>query len=303
MWNNIIGHERQKEQLTRAIDSNNIPHAYLFSGINGIGKKLVAKRAAKFLLNQTTESHPDLVQIAPENNTITIDQIREVKNQLKFSPLEGSRRVIIVDQAELMNTNAANAALKILEEPPPGNHFFLITATPSQLLPTIISRCQKLNFSPLTNKELTEYLIANHGYSGQQAEAAAAISEGSIERALNITPDLIDQIIKELFRALNAKSTEEILEVSSRWASDKEALANILHIIHRTFHTALLQKTGPLYGSEINSNDKLTDLIKNNNSIENLIEKCNSINKTHSYVTRTYNKQLMFEQLLFTLAK
>lgn len=320
MWQTITGHNRQKEQLKRAIRSNNISHAYLFSGIDGIGKKLTANVAAAALLcteltdevvpcgkcpncqKFQTGTYPDLIQVNPENNRITIDMIRDVKSGLRFSPLEGDRRVIIVDRAELMNANAANAALKILEEPPPGNHFFIITATPSRLLPTIISRCQKLEFSPLTNSELEECLTANHGYSKSQATAAGEISEGSINRALSITPELIDSVTEGLYKILATPTTRGILEISNDWASEKDEIENTLHILHRSFHNALLRKSR---GEAENSRetDKLTALIESKNETHRLLDKCSSINRTHSYVTRTYNKQLMFEQLLFTLAR
>jgi DNA polymerase-3 subunit delta' len=319
MWNRIIGHERQKEQLKRTIRSSNIPHAYLFAGINGIGKKLTAHSMAAALLckeplENTTPcekcsscqkflsgTHPDLLEIEPENRMIKIDLIRNIKDQLKFAPLEAERRIVIIDQAEFMNTNAANAALKILEEPPPGNHFFIITATPSQLLPTIVSRCQKMEFSPLTINELQNYLISQCSYTKNQAAVASAIGEGSIERALSITPELTDAVTQNLYTVLASPTIEGVLELSNDWASEKDEIDNILYILHRCFHNALLKRSGVNTGnsSEVS---KIIDLISSKNEAERLVEKCNLINKSHPHVARTYNKQLMFEQLLFTLA-
>lgn len=317
MWNKIIGHEKQKEQLKRTIKSKNIPHAYLFAGTSGIGKKLTAQITAATLLCSTdgnvpcgncpnchklaNNMHPDMTEIGPENNQITISLIREIKNQLRFPPLEGEKRAIIIDQAELMNANAANAALKILEEPPPGNHFFIITAMPSQLLPTIISRCQKLDFSPLTDKQLEEYLVTNRGYNKSQAKLAVEISEGSINKALEITPELINSVTDELYQALKSPRASNILELSAEWAGAKEEIENILYIIHRCFHNALVIKAQGSGQSSGNIN-KTGEMIASKNNSNQLLDKCNLINKSHSFITRTYNKQLMFEQLLFNLA-
>lgn len=352
MWQTIIGHENQKEQLRRAIAGGNVPHAYLFSGIDGIGKRFTAHAAAAALFcNQpnkdvtpcgkcescrklASKTHPDLVELAPENNQITIDLIREIKNQLKFPPLIGGRRIIIIDQAELMNPNAANAALKILEEPPSGNHFFLITCAPHLLLPTIISRCQKMQFSPLTNGEIENYLTSHHRYSAEQARMAAGTGAGSIGRALSMTPELIGSVTQEFTQLLRSGAASGVLELSAKWASEKSNIENILYILHRCFHNALLASEigtspspqsspphptlsprgegishqpprgeGVSYQPAGGEGDQcsLAGLIRSKNGPIRLAEKCDLINKAHSYTTRTYNKQLMFEQLLFSL--
>lgn len=322
MWKTIIGHERQKEQLRKAIVSNSVPHSYLFSGISGIGKRLIAREAAMALLcagnskngeacgncpicqKTLTGTNPDLLEIAPENGVITIDVIREIKNQLRFSPMNGICRSIIIDQAEMMNANAANAALKILEEPPAGNHFFLITATPTQLLPTIISRCQKIEFSPLTDRELIEHLTKQHSYTSEDAAAAARVAGGSIEKALNITPELIDSVHSDVHQLLKSYSATGVLEISEKWASDKENLEKILYVLHRVFHEALLDATKKEQASVQNNagQDGLIKFIRSKYDSNQLAIKCSAINRLHAQINRTYNKQLMFEQLLINLA-
>lgn len=308
MWNKIIGHERQKEQLRRAIASGNVPHAYLLSGVDGIGKKLVAFAAASDMLGAPLtdgQFHPDMIVIRPEKEEITIAMIRDVRDQLKFAPLKGARRITVMDQAETMNASAANAALKILEEPPSGNHFFLITSTPSNLLPTIISRCQSLQFSPLTNEQIEACLVKYHGYLPEQARLAAAISEGSMGRSLTITPELIDSVVTDLKKILSSKQASDILEISAKWYAEREkkgAIEDILYIIHKCFHNALVQKSGTRKKNTETEIERLTSLILSNNDMTQLMKKCDQINRAHAQIARTYNKQLMFEQLLFTLA-
>lgn len=320
MWSTIIGHKREIGQLKQAILGRNIPHAYLFSGIEGTGKHLVAKAAAKALLCSDLKkdlapcencsnchkfnnlSHPDFLEIKPENMEITIGLIRDVKNRMKFSPSEAKKRVIIIDPAETMNQNAANAALKILEEPPENNHFFLITSAPDRLLPTIISRCQKITFSPLLIDEIEAFLIKG-GLSKEDARLNAGMSEGSINMALSLSPEVIDRITGELLHLLSAPSSSELIDLSSRWGAAKDELDQITYIIHHLFHTALIKGAiGDSTKAHTDTSRQIVELLSRKNSPERLIEKCNLINRTHFAIEKTYNKQLMFEQLLFTLA-
>lgn len=299
MWNTIISHKKQLEQLHRAIKNANLAHAYLFTGIDGIGKRLTAKTTAlaltcKNLRDDVTPCltctscqkimkgfHPDVLEIAPENSQITIGKIREIKEKLRFSPLEATRRIIIIDAAESMNANAANAALKILEEPPTNNHFFLITSTPEKLLPTIVSRCQKIEFSPLTNAQIIEFLEKRSGLDPETAKKSAEISEGSLATALTMSPELIDSTITTLKNLISNPTATDVIKTSEEW-SNKEEIGQILYIIHHFFHDELLRC------AEKAKSVRFT-------------EKCQLINKAHTDATRTYNKQLMFEQLLFTL--
>ncbi len=320
MWQKIIGHTKQIDQLKKAALSGKLHHAYLLTGIDGIGKRLVASTCAKSILcqKQTKEgnacnkcescikweagTHPDYIYIEPDGAVIKIDQIRNIKDQLKYPPLVGKHRTIIIDYSEKMNPNAANAALKILEEPPAGNHFFLITSTPNQLLPTIVSRCQTIAFSPLTPSEIEGYLTADGNLSGKEASLAATMSEGSIGRALSITPELIDQVIQNFSKALRARSASALMELASSWAGEKEEIDNILYVLHRTFHNALLLSSGNSIPSGTNEALELAQWIAAQNNSGRLREKCTQINASHAQAARTYNKQLMFEQLLFTLA-
>lgn len=315
----IISHKKEITQIKQAISTNNIPHAYIFAGISGIGKRMVANYFAKILLcnepasltnsknsecNQCKNcemfeagSHPDIIVIEPEKDKITIDRIRTIKEKMKFAPYQASKRVIIIDSADTMNTNAENAALKILEEPPPNNHFFLITETPHRLLPTILSRCQRLDFSPIASRDIASFLITEKNYTEEDAIKSAYLSQGSIGRALLINPELVDEIGNDITSIIEKRSASLVLEAANKWASYKDDLPNILYIIHNYFLSALKSKT-----SQINADHFSTQKITAANSMSKLIDKCNLINKYHYLSTTTVNKQLMFEELLFTLA-
>jgi DNA polymerase-3 subunit delta' len=196
----IIGHTRQIRILQSALKAGKLPHAYLFEGQDGVGKRKVALALAqavqcerhgedacgKCLPCQKVEDyiHPDVWWLAPEKNSIRIDVIRELQKDMSFEALEGNHRVVIIDEAEKMLHNAANAMLKILEEPPSATTMVLITPTPQQLLPTIVSRCQRLAFGPLT-KEMARKVIAKHMEDDQRVvNLLASLSGGSPGRAM-----------------------------------------------------------------------------------------------------------------------
>jgi DNA polymerase-3 subunit delta' len=160
-FNDIIGHDRPVQVLKRALAGGTVAHAYLFSGDEGIGKRMTARAlaAAVNCLERGPEggcgtcpscrkvaagSHPDVHLLAPDGAEIKIDQIREVQSDLSLCPFEGAKKVLIVDGAETMNDASSNALLKTLEEPPGETVIILVTSRPQGLLPTIRSRCQEV---------------------------------------------------------------------------------------------------------------------------------------------------------------
>jgi DNA polymerase-3 subunit delta' len=130
-------------------------------------------------------AYPDVVVIEPEESgSIKIEQIRSAVAQTAYRPFEGRFRLIIVDQADAMGTDAQDALLKSLEEPPPHSVFVLVSSRPDTLLPTVRSRCSRLRFGRLSTAEITRALVANHGYTDADARATAARAGGSLGRAL-----------------------------------------------------------------------------------------------------------------------
>ena len=129
--------------------------------------------------------HADVMMIAPgDTGAIKIDQIREATERAAYRPFEGRRRVVIIDDADALVIEAQNALLKTLEEPPSASVFVLVSARPDMLVPTVRSRCQRLQFGRLTAAEVAALLMRAHGYSEENARAAAAAADGSVGRAL-----------------------------------------------------------------------------------------------------------------------
>lgn len=184
LFDSIIGHSRLKEQFARLIDEDRIPHAMIFVGPAGIGKTLMAIAVASALVGRRV--FPDLASregeavagdkddafyLAPMGAMLKVDQFRQLQGELALQGEAGRRRVCIIDHVETMNTEFANRMLKILEEPPSGVCFILITDQPDLLLPTIISRCARFTFDPVGDDEMRQGLRRLRGDGGNWDEA------------------------------------------------------------------------------------------------------------------------------------
>lgn len=202
MWTPIIGHVAQVAQLQRALESRQLAQAYLFSGPQGVGKALVARTLASAVIGRSVQElkealplaphdnrlardqHPDVIwlRVLPDKSEISMEQWRAVEAKVQFQALEGDRKVIIIDDAELMSGSVANACLKTLEEPPANTHFILVSHDAGRLLPTIRSRCQQMVFAPLSIEVVSQW-IKTQGADPVTAQRAAHLSQGSFQRA------------------------------------------------------------------------------------------------------------------------
>lgn len=215
----LIGHEKAERELLRLYQSGRLPHAILLSGPRGIGKATLAFRFARFVLagpEGGSATTADSLAIDPQSGTfrrvaagghadlltveraydprrrrlrgeIIVDDAREIANFLRLTAAEGGWRVVVVDGAEEMNRTAANALLKILEEPPRRALLLLVSHSPGRLLPTIRSRCRRLPMSALPPPAVAR-LIEHHRpqLDSEDAAALAELSGGSIGRALDL---------------------------------------------------------------------------------------------------------------------
>jgi DNA polymerase-3 subunit delta' len=194
-----------------------LPGAMLFTGEEGIGKKLFALEVARALncrtpkdregcgvcsscvrirrLNYPTRDdadewtqiiwtdHPDVGLVVAPKRVLRVEQMRQIEKEANFRPFEGKARVFLIDEADKLNDASANALLKVLEEPPRTSHLILITARPAMLLPTILSRCQMIRFSPLTPAEIESHLVKTD-IDMKTARLRARAAGGSMGRAL-----------------------------------------------------------------------------------------------------------------------
>ena len=220
--------------------SQRVPHALLFVGPPGIGKK---KTAFAFLqaLNCERElgegcgscrccerierlTHPDVLLVSPDGGAIKIGQVREVISTLSLRPLEARWRAVVVDGAELMTKEAANAFLKTLEEPPPQVVIILVASRLDALPLTVSSRCQIVKFSPLRDEEVEEVL----GRLGVEDRGLVALAEGSPGRALELGES---REMGEMLQKTLRGGIKEVLEVGERLGRDREGAKKFLGLL------------------------------------------------------------------------
>ena len=205
MWDSVLGHEQNKEFLQNFLQREARPHALLFCGAEGLGKKKLALEFAKTflclngkgddgceacrLLNfaDGNVSHPDfiLVERLPEKRDLSIEQMRELAKQAAFAPVLSKNKICIVEDADRLTEAAANSFLKLLEEPPAGWLIILLASSEDKLLTTILSRVVKLRFNPLAVADVKQLLL-ERGVDANASEVLARISEGSVGTALNL---------------------------------------------------------------------------------------------------------------------
>ncbi len=234
----IIGHKRPLRILERMIREGRIPHALLFEGPEGIGKKKVALWFLEALNCRKAPgegcgrceqceriqrlSHPDLYLLTPEGESIKIEQIREASNILRFRPLEGRWKALVVEDAERMTPEASNAFLKTLEEPTPWTLIILIAQSADSLLPTVRSRCQKIRFFPLKEGEVRE-VLKRLGVKG----SPSALMWGSPGKAI--------RMLQEDFSPLLSKAQEGglsgIFDLSEELGRDRERAMRFMEFL------------------------------------------------------------------------
>lgn len=207
VWAAVEGHEKTRARLLRLLSEKRVPHALLFSGPQGVGKKKAAlATAAAFLCLDpkgglacgacdsckalAAGTHPDFFAVLPETSgkaarSVKIEQIREMRGAVARTPKFSTRRAVLLDDAETMNDAAANALLKTLEEPPGDTLFLLVTGARQALLPTIVSRCTIIPFAPLHDGAMARVLAA-HDVPEELCGSLIALSDGSAGRALRL---------------------------------------------------------------------------------------------------------------------
>jgi len=215
----IIDQKRPVRLLTAAILSGNLPHAFLFTGLEGTGKKTAATAFAmacnciklqKHSVNSSdkdipaarldnnviepcgrcrsckkiiSKNHPDIHIVKPAGDILKVDQIRELCRKLALKPNEARIRIAVIADAHRLNAEAGNTLLKTLEEPPEHTVFILTALQTSDLLPTITSRCQHIRFNPISRNSLQTYIENHFGLASGQASAIASMAGGSMTLA------------------------------------------------------------------------------------------------------------------------
>lgn len=234
----LIGHDAAEALLLQDFTAGKLAHGWIISGPRGIGKATLAYRFARSLLagehpadlrpghpvwlRMAAGSHADLLVIEPLYNArkeefardITVTQAREIEKFLSLTPGEGQWRVVIIDPADALNANAANAILKILEEPPPQAILLLISHNPGRLLPTIRSRCRQLRLSPLNYEQFAAVMRhVEPDIGGSVLGALAQLSGLSPGDALELHAQQAIALYGQLLEPLQTLPEMDLLKV------------------------------------------------------------------------------------------
>lgn len=250
MFNNILGNDKIKELLTNSVKNNKISHSYLFIGIEGIGKKLIAKEFAKMILcidenkycgscksciEFDTDNNPDFKIIEPDGNSLKIEQIREFQSKVAEKPIISNKKVYIINDSDKMTTEAQNCLLKTLEEPPEFVTIILIGSNENTFLSTIKSRCMILHFNKIQNDEIKKFLEENY-QNKVNSKIMLDAFQGSIGKALQIQDKQEEyEKIEKIIYSLENKDKIDILKMSEPIYKAKEEKFDILDYMNIVF--------------------------------------------------------------------
>jgi len=285
LWNRVVGHERVVGALKRAADNDSPHHAYLILGPAGIGKMSIARLFAKALVcsapahrpcgecipcrQAEAGTHIDLSIESPEgpSRTINVSQVREIQRRLSYRQVGERCRVVIIEDAGVMNVDAQNKLLKTLEEPPQRTILVLCALHPGQLLATVRSRCQKLSLGPVPTERLEGWLLDHHDTSPERAKRAAAGARGLPGRAIALLDPELDEARCERIRTLVAcaeGNREEIMGLISAVQRNREESRITLELLEELIRDAAVRATGattrPLHDEFIVTSGPLTQL-------------------------------------------
>ncbi|MBI3944501.1 MAG: DNA polymerase III subunit delta' [Armatimonadetes bacterium] len=353
----LVGHERPAALLQGSLRSGRVSNAYLFVGEEGIGKTALALAFARALLCESPEAppdrgiceacgtcpachltalgnHPHLRVIAPDGERIKIEQMRDLRHDVALTAFGGARRAYIILAAQAMTEESANCILKTLEEPPPGVTLILVTESLSQLLPTIVSRCQLLRLRPALPAAVEALLVERHGVAPHHARFIADFSGGRAgwavraarrpailevrERLLHLLVRLPDAQSVEVFRA-----AEEVRALAGELGAEAEEAASpdgapggassedrmvraqagaLLDIARSWFRDLLVLKLART--RDLINTDRRSELaaLAPRYPVAGLLEALDAVVRTRRYLSRSANVSLALEALMSRLS-
>jgi len=314
------GQERAKRFLKELVRTGHVPHAMLFSGMAGTGKKALAVEFAK-LLNCLSPldsgccdvcdscrkmdggHHPDVIWVKSEGTFIKLDQVRSLKERMRYRPFEGKWRVIVMQDAQNLKEEAGNALLKLLEEPPGQNIFLLTVLEPQMLLSTIVSRCCHVRFQPLEETLVEGHLVSALNIPPARAREIARLAEGSLDRATWLAEE--DRIrhwteLLETIHGLGDLPMIDFFPLVNRWAQKTEDLEHDLECIKLWVRDLVLSRLITDYHPVFQLDAKVRRAVQGAR-VEALFALYEEIEEAELDLRRNANRQLTLEGLCLAI--
>jgi len=332
MWT-IFGQDHLLNRLEPSLKQRRQSHAYLLCGPPHVGKMALAINLSQAVnclegpgvpCGSCTQCariaaghHADILTLVPgqgeegrsPKTVIGIDAIKEVIHRVSLNPFEGQFSVVIIDGAESMSDEAANALLKTLEEPPPNTMFLLLTADEGAILPTVRSRCQSMNLIPIPKNQMVERLIESHQATPEMADQLFRLSRGCLGWAIGALED--HQVLEQ--RQADLEKLQETLdagletrftyanEVASLFGSDRDAAKDLLALWLRWWRDLLLIKEG---AEEFLHNSDHAESLKSQASglsTTEIVQFTNRLMQTLSNLDSNVSPRLAMEVLMLNL--
>ncbi len=346
-FESIIDQKQAIGFLTTLLKKENIPHALLFTGIDGVGKHdaamtfAMACNCAEFdswkceiedsnanhhskektavgipcgccrsCKKIQSNSHPDVLSITPSGSFIKIDQVRALYQTLTMKPHEARYRVVILAEAQRMNLAASNAFLKILEEPPDQTVLILIAEKKPDLLQTVVSRCQHIRFNPISRNTLASMLNEKEGRNPDDAFVLAAMSKGSLSKALAMSRTgwtnrrnwLIKAISSDPDDPMAARPAGLLFSIAAQLSENRDTLEDDLETMKSWFRDLIIFKYQP---EKIIHRDLLNQIktVSKKFTMNSLLHKMEAIKSAQFLIQRSNtNIKLVMDMLMLKLA-
>ena len=349
-FESILDQNQPIRLLSTLFHNGAVPHALLFTGIEGVGKincamvfamlcnclekRYISGNQDRIDFSTLTDgyfinpcgscrvckkiesgNHPDIILIKPSGNFIRIEQIRDLGNIIALKPYEAKMRVVIISDARYMTPGAGNALLKSLEEPPERTIFILTANQLSDLMPTIVSRCQHIRFNPIPLKSITKMLVAKFSIDQENAEIIASLTGGSFSKALklgrthrvnwiNYRKWLLDSVAMNYFTGEStetiARSYGLIFALADKLSKNKDLLFESLEMIETWLRDIAIYKYSPDKVINIDMIENV-EYVSGKVSIKSLISKMKAIHKAQKNILANANPKITLDILILRL--